>query len=260
MEKLVGCARIEPHDVVLEVGPGTGGLTELLITQAGHVISVEIDRGLYHLCRDRLLSDDDQTALTLLHTDILEKKSQICRQALNLLAEHQKRLKGRILLVANLPYQVATPLLVELIMGDLPVSPLCFTVQAEVADRIQAAPGNKDYGPISVLIQARCHIKRIARLGPEVFWPRPRVDSAMLRIDLHEDTWNTVYRDTFKRVVRVGFAHRRKTLRANLRDLLSADQQETLVRQGGWDFGLRAEMLGVDQWCRLTHDIINIIT
>lgn len=161
---------------------------------------------------------------------------------------------SRALLVANLPYQIATPLLIELLMGERRISPLCFTVQREVADRLAAPPGGKDYGPISVFAQALATLQRIARVPPEAFWPAPKVDSAMLRMDLREDgALSPPVKRELARLVHGCFNHRRKTMRYSLRELLSDEQYQQVEAAGVCELNDRPERIGVGQWVELAR-------
>lgn len=253
IRKLVQAADIRPDDVVLEVGPGTGTLTEELLAAAGHVVAVEIDRGLAGICRERFGSE---ARFTLVHTDVLARKSQIAPEVLETLRERRQRLGGRMTLVANLPYQAATPLIVDLLLGTDLVSPMCFTVQAEVADRFLAGPGGKDYGPISIYAQALADARRIARLGPQAFWPAPQVDSAMVRLDVRPGT-DPRLKSALAGVVHACFLHRRKTLRWTLRQHLDECTLEGLLAQGRWELDARPEQLTVEQWLELAKFLVD---
>ncbi len=154
------------------------------------------------------------------------------------------------MLVANLPYRIATPLLANLLLGPCKFERFCFTVQREVAERFMAAAGSKDYGPVSVLMQCTCRIKRLALLSPAVFWPRPAVESTMIRVDVQRNPFETLERlKRFSKLVRGGFAHRRKTLKFNL----SQAAGEGVVRDLSREFDLRSrpEALSVLEWVAL---------
>ncbi len=249
MRKLVAAAELQPQDVVLEVGPGTGGLTELLLEKAAHVVAVEIDRGLASVCEGRLAGTG---RLTLLCRDVLKSKSTIDPDVLNAL-EAQRRPGGRVVLVSNLPYQVATPLLLDLAMGDLPVSPMCFTVQAEVASRLMAPPGSKDYGPISVLLQSLAVIKRVGSVPPEAFWPAPKVESTMLRVDLCSPNLSHSVRHSLSYVVHGCFQHRRKTLRSGLKYCIDSGLQASIEELARWPLSDRPEQIPVEAWVSLAE-------
>lgn len=253
IRKLVQAAEIRPDDVVLEVGPGTGTLTEDLLAAAGHVVAVEIDKGLAGICRERFGEDE---RFTLLHTDVLERKSRIAPAVLEAVRERQQQLGGRMMLVANLPYQAATPLIVDLLLGEEEVSPLCFTVQAEVADRLLAPSGGKDYGPISIYAQALAVGRRISRLSPRAFWPAPQVDSAMVRLDVRADTDRRL-KESLARVVHSCFLYRRKTLRWSLRQLVDDSMLEQIGAGECWNLDARPEQLTVEQWVALAASLVD---
>jgi 16S rRNA (adenine1518-N6/adenine1519-N6)-dimethyltransferase len=249
MGVLVAAADLRADDVVLEVGPGTGALTERLLEAAGHVVAVEIDRGLQQICRERFGASQ---RFTLIEGDVLLRKSEIAPAVPAALRARAAALGGRVMLVANLPYQVATPLVMDLLMGELRVSPLCFTVQAEVAARFTAAPGGRDYGPLSILTQALADVRRIARVPPEAFWPVPKVDSAMLRVDVHaEQPVAPKLRSRLASILHACFQHRRKTLRSNLRGILGEPFVAEIERAGKWNLEDRPERISVPAWIEL---------
>ncbi len=262
MDKLLAAAELCETDTVLEVGPGTGALTERLLERAGAVVSVEIDRGLYELCAHSLARKAPHwEKLNLIHGDILENKSIVNPQVLEALRTMQVKLGGRMVLVANLPYQISTPLLIELLMGDLGITPMCCTIQAEVGDRLMAEAGNRVYGPISVYAQIMARLTRIARVGPESFWPPPEVNSIMIRIDQRHDVrLSDPLRRFFRELVRGCFNHRRKTLQSNLKTQLNDEQLACVRKAGRWNLNDRPERITPEQWLELagflTEDII----
>jgi len=251
LRKLVAAAELRPTDVVLEVGAGTGSLTEELLARAGHVVAVEIDRGLQAICFQRFA---DQPHFTLVGQDVLERKSELSPLVHEALADRQGELGGRLLLVANLPYQVATPLVIDLLLSDLPFERMCFTVQAEVADRFTARPGTRDYGPVSIFCQQLADVSRIARVPATAFWPAPKVASAMLKLQVRRERFPApAVLGRWVALVQGGFRHRRKTLHWNLRALLSADELARLERIPSWDLSLRPEMLPPARWLELAE-------
>jgi 16S rRNA (adenine1518-N6/adenine1519-N6)-dimethyltransferase len=249
IRKLVHAAEIRPDDTVLEVGPGTGSLTEELLAAAGHVVAVEIDKGLAGVLSGRFAGVGN---FTLLHTDVLECKSKIAPIVVETMRARRTSLGGRLMLVANLPYQAATPLLVDLLLGEDFVSPMCFTVQAEVADRMVAMAGSSEYGSLAIYAQALAVPTRIARIPPEAFWPAPDVNSAMLRLDVNaEPPTSPLLKRTLARLVHACFQHRRKTLRWNLRTILDEQTLSRVAADGRWSLDDRPEQLTVAQWLTL---------
>ena len=211
-------AGIRPTDVVLEVGCGTGVLTERLAAAAGRVVAAEIDPRLAQLARDRLVGQRDR--VTLVEGDALAGKHRLAPGLLAAVADAVAKSgpDGRLLLVANLPYCVATPVISNLLALPRPFDAAVVTVQREMAERMTAAAGTGAYNALSVWITAQCrgHILRV--LPPTVFWPRPRVESAIVRLDLEPGRRAAIGDlDAFHRFVRDVFCHRRKRLRGVLR-------------------------------------------
>lgn len=174
LRKIVDAAELGPGSLVLEVGPGTGTLTEELLDRGAEVIACELDRGLCELLRERL---GDNERFTLIEGDCLAKKSELAPEVLNAIGDRS------FSLVANLPYGAATPLIMTLLVDHPRCERMCVTIQREVAERLAASHGSKAYGPISVVAQSCAEVRIIANLPPSCFWPRPEVTSAMVRID-----------------------------------------------------------------------------
>jgi 16S rRNA (adenine1518-N6/adenine1519-N6)-dimethyltransferase len=238
---LVEAAELGPADTVLEVGPGIGNLTGLLVEAAGRVVAVEIDPDIAAVA---LWQRAEAANLDLLVADILADKHTLDPAAMDLLGRRQRELGGPVKLVANLPYSAATPLVAELVALESPPERLVFTVQEEVALRFAADPGTRDYGPVSVLIQALATVEVLRRLSPGVFWPRPRVGSAMVRIRPQPDRRRRIADlAVFRRTVEGLFAHRRK--RAS-RSLSLADPAGDPAEQWAW----RLEAAGLEPAAR----------
>ena len=181
LESIVTEADLGPDDVVLEVGAGTGGLTTYLAAEAGAVVSVEYDPNMYRLTHEVTSHLPD---VTLLNCDALKNKNQLNPLVTDALSGYLAVEPGRRLkLVANLPYHIGTPVIANLLASDFPWSRMVVTIQYELAQRLNAKPGTSDYGALSVFVQAQCTVKLVHKLPPSVFWPRPKVDSAIVRID-----------------------------------------------------------------------------
>ncbi len=180
LKKLVAAAEVAPGDLVLEVGPGTGTLTEALLEAGARVVACELDRDLATLIRDRF---DGVSQLTLVEGDCLASKRSLSPEVLAVLGQDRagsKRPPFR--LVANLPYQAASPLIATLLSDHPECSGLFVTIQREVGDRIATKAGGKEYGTLTVLCQALAEIERLAVCPPSCFWPQPKVTSAMLAL------------------------------------------------------------------------------
>lgn len=247
MRRLVERAEISPEDVVLEVGGGTGGLTDLLVTRAARVICVEIDRNLFTLLADRF---ENEPRVTLIAGDVLERKHRLSQTVSDAIRACAASDGGALKLVANLPYQAATPLVMNLLIDYPEVRRLCFMVQAEVGERITASPGGRDYGPLSIIGQSLCRIETIGRVPPQAFWPRPDIASAMIRMDVGDPPFAT--RDDvgrFATFVRTVFEHRRKTLRSALSYAVDKPACDRIASR--FDPSQRPETFTVNEWIRI---------
>lgn len=244
MRRLVACAELDPLDLALEVGGGTGGLTDLIASRVQQLICVEIDEDLHGVLQERFRG---KTGVTLIQGDILESKHRVMPDVGRAIVSHDGGSTGCVKLVANLPYQIATPLMMNLLIDYPQVRRLCFTVQAEVGERITSGPNCKAYGPLSIISQLLCSIQTVARLAPHTFWPRPTVDSVMIRMDVGEAPFSN--RDELHRftsLLRGTFDHRRKTLRSALKYVIEDAQRSRICRR--FDATRRPESFTVEEW------------
>jgi len=244
-------AELRKTDVVLEIGTGVGSLTTRLSDQAGAVLTVEIDNNLYRLASEELA---DRPNVRLIHGDALRNKNSLRSDIMEQIRDAKSRIGGdaRFLLVANLPYNVATPIISNLLHETPPPDALVVTIQKELADRIIAEPGTKDYGALSVWIQSVCKAEIVRILSPKVFWPRPKVHSAILRLESLPNA-REKFADLkhFHQTVRALFLHRRKFLRSvvasAMKQSLSKTQVDEVLQTLGYDETSRAEQLSVEQ-------------
>ncbi len=212
MRLLVDSANISKNDIVLEVGCGTGSLTGELIEKAGFVIAVELDRTLAGLMQINLAHADN---IELINIDILKNKHTISHEVISALESARKKYDGRVLLVANLPYNVASPTMMNLLTGPAAADAMYVTVQKEVAERMTALPGSGDYGILSIFLSAVGDVQTIRILRPSVFWPQPQVDSAMVGFVRSEKKYRRIEdMALFSETVNLFMGHRRKTLTA----------------------------------------------
>lgn len=256
LELCAQSAGVTERDVVLEVGTGTGALTALLAERAARVVSVEIDPGLHALAGELL---HDCPRVTLLQTDILARKHELHPSVLAALAEAQ-RAQGvqDFVLVANLPYHVATPVIGNLLALEVPPRSLTVAVQKELADRLLAAPGTPDYGALSVWVQSMCTGRLVRLLPAEAFWPRPLVTSALVRLDvvpaLRARLGDPAF---FHEFIRAAFGHRRKALRNVLGEAygpqLGQAGVDRLLQAQGLTPRVRADALPVEQLLQLAQ-------
>lgn len=175
---IVNSAEITDQDVVLEVGCGTGTMTELISEQAGQVIAVELDTDVVQIAQQQL---QERSNVSIFNTDILAGKHTVSPDVIDAVNQARQTNTGAFLLVANLPYNVASPVMINLVTGSLPVDRMCVTIQKEVGDRMTAQTGQPHYGSLSILLQATGVIEQVRILKPSVFWPQPKVDSAVVK-------------------------------------------------------------------------------
>lgn len=256
VEYIVHSAQLNSDDVVLEVGAGTGGMTTYLAQLAGAVVSVEIDARMYGLAKSAVEHCDN---VTLLNCDALKNKNRFAAPVLDAVQQQLAAVPGRRLkLVANLPYSVGTPVISNLVASDLPWSMMVITIQWELADRMRAVHRTDAYGALSVWLQSQCDIKILKKLGPTVFWPRPQVDSAVVRLLPNPEATRLIdNRAFFHDFVRRLFHHRRKALRSVVagmyRKQLGKRDVDDVLQAFAFKDGLRAEELDVPTLVRLSN-------
>lgn len=233
MAKILDAAQLKPGDTVLEVGPGTGALTERLVEAGAHVVAVEIDRDMQPILQARL---GDKITLHL--GDALDGKHTISAEVLKLLGD--KPLK----LIANLPYNIASPLMANLGIDHPSMTGMVVMIQKEVADRLLAEPGTKAYGPLGVLIQALFTVERVGVLKPGCFYPPPSIDSAVVAMHRRAESLCDDARGLGDLLHRL-FSKRRKQLGS----ILGRDAALPV----GVEPTMRPEQLTVQQLCELAR-------
>ena len=251
LEKIVDAAEITSEDTVLEIGPGIGTMTQYLAENAGHVVAVEIDDKLIPILADTLSGYPN---VTVIHGDILKVDiGELCTTYGN----------GRpFKVVANLPYYITTPIIMGLFESDAPVESITVMVQKEVADRMQAGPGTKDYGALSLAVQYYSEPYIVANVPPNCFMPRPNVGSAVIRLTRYaEDEARVAVGDEKKMfsLIRAAFGQRRKTLvnavGNSAENAFDKDTVRRALEQMGLAETIRGEALTLEQFARLS-DVI----
>lgn len=248
---IVEAADLDSSKAAIEIGPGIGALTEQLGRAAGHVLAIEIDQRLLPILEDTLAPYDN---IEVVHGDVLE---------LDLAALARDKLSGyeKVSVVANLPYYVTTAILMKLLESRLPLENIVVMIQKEVAERIAAKPGSKDYGSLSVAAQFYAETEVAMIVPASVFIPRPNVDSAVIKLKIRDRPPVEVDDENFFfRVVRACFAQRRKTLLNNLMSGLFDKQRKDEVIQMLSDLEIepsrRGETLSIDEYASLANEII----
>lgn len=246
LDKIIAAAEVTKEDCVVEIGPGIGTLTQYLAEAARNVISIEIDKMLIPILQETLADYDN---VTVIHQDVLKT------DLWELVREHNE---GRpVKVVANLPYYITTPIIMNLFESRLPVSSVTVMVQKEVAQRMQAGPGTKDYGALSLAVQYFAVPYIAANVPPNCFMPRPRVGSAVIRLTRHErPPVKVADEQAMFQIIRASFNQRRKTLVNSLHNSpqISKTKEEILraLEQMGLSQTVRGEALTLEQFAALT--------
>jgi 16S rRNA (adenine1518-N6/adenine1519-N6)-dimethyltransferase len=251
LEQILDAAEIGPEDVVVEVGPGIGTLTERLCERAKQVLAVEIDSNLIPILEETLSPFQNKTILNadILKIDVKEEVNKICKDA-------------EIKVVANLPYYITTPIVMGLLEGEVPLSSITIMIQKEVADRMRVGPGTKDYGALSLAVQYFSEPKITANVPPNCFMPRPTVGSAVLNLRCFGGVKPVRPKDEklMFALIKAAFGQRRKTLVNSLEHgtsfgLGKEDIRSAIVRLGIPE-NTRGEELSLSQFAELS-DIIH---
>ena len=247
LEKIIRAAEITEEDFVLEIGPGIGTMTQYLCESAREVVAVEIDSHLIPVLADTLSAYDN---ITVMNEDIL--KVDICKLA-------QEKNNGRpIKVVANLPYYITTPIIMELFESHVPIESITVMVQKEVAERMRALPGTKDYGALSLAVAYYAEADIVANVPPNCFMPRPNVGSAVIRLTRHPRSVVEVPDEKLLfKVIRASFNQRRKTLQNGLKNFegfsYTKEQILSALEAAGLPENVRGETLSLEQFAEIAR-------
>lgn len=245
LQKIVAAADLSPEDDVIEIGPGIGALTQFLADSAHQVVALEIDERLLPILAETL-ADYPNTAVV--NEDVLKTDLSA------LVAEHFDG-KHTLKVVANLPYYITTPILLHLLRARLPLHSMTVMMQKEVAARLSAAPGSKDYGSLSIAVQLAAEVTTAFTVSRQAFVPAPNVDSAIVTLTQRSEPLAAVTNtDSFERLVRGAFASRRKTLWNNLVALFGKENKAGIraaLAAANIAPGTRAEQLAITDFARL---------
>ncbi len=247
LRKIVDAAHLDVTKGALEIGPGIGALTQRLAETAGRVVAVEIDQRLIPVLQENFKPYDN---VTFVNHDVLKVD---LRDVFN---THFQDVAG-VSVVANLPYYVTTPIIMKLLEDKLPLEHIVVMIQKEVAERMTAAPGSKDYGSLSIAVQYYCEAELVTIVPHTVFIPQPQVDSAVIRLTMRKAPPVDIEdEDAFFKVVRASFTQRRKTIYNNLASaFIQKDQKEALkalLEQCGIDPSRRGETLTMEEYAKLS--------
>ena len=246
LDKIIAGAGVTKDDMVLEIGPGIGTMTQYLAEAAGKVVAVEIDRNLLPILQETLADYDN---VKVIHADVL---------SLDLEKLVQEENGGRpIKVVANLPYYITTPIIMALFEQHVPLANVTVMVQKEVAARMKSGPGSKDYGALSLAVQYYAEPYIVANVPCNCFMPRPNVDSAVIRLTRYEEPPVQVKDEKMLfKIIRASFNQRRKTLQNGLNNSselnFTKDQIAAAIAEAGFSPSVRGEALTLEQFAKLT--------
>ena len=250
LDKIIAGAGVTKDDMVLEIGPGIGTMTQYLAEAAGKVVAVEIDRNLLPILQETLADYDN---VKVIHADVL---------SLDLEKLVQEENGGRpIKVVANLPYYITTPIIMALFEQHVPLANVTVMVQKDVAARMKSGPGSKDYGALSLAVQYYAEPYIVANVPCNCFMPRPNVDSAVIRLTRYEEPPVQVNDEKMLfKIIRASFNQRRKTLQNGLNNSselnFTKDQIAAAIAEAGFSPSVRGEALTLEQFAKLTDILL----
>ena len=247
LDKIIRESGVSKDDMVIEIGPGIGTMTQYLCENAREVVAIEIDKNLIPILEDTLSSYDN---VTVINEDVLKVD-------IKKLAEEKNG--GRpVKVVANLPYYITTPIIMGLFESHVPIDSITIMVQKEVADRMQEGPGSKEYGALSLAVQYYAKPEIVAIVPPNCFMPRPNVGSAVIRLTCHEKPPVEVKDEGFMfNLIRASFNQRRKTLVNGLTNAsflsVTKDQVAEALEKMELSATIRGEALSLEQFAQLSN-------
>ena len=251
LEKIMDAAEVTKDDLVIEIGPGIGTMTQYLCERAREVVAVEIDKNLIPILNDTLSAYDN---VTVINEDVLK---------LDIKALAEERNGGKpVKVVANLPYYITTPIIMGLFESGVPLKSITIMVQKEVADRMKTGPGSKEYGALSLAVQYYSDPKIMMEVPPNCFIPRPNVGSAVIRLDRCEEPKVKVSDEALLfKIIRASFNQRRKTLVNGLSNggipVSKEELKEILIRLFDNE-NIRGEALTLQQFAALADEIYRL--
>ena len=270
LQFIVRSAELSCNDIVLEIGAGTGSLTKLIAEKAGHVFAVEMDRKLFEILGETLKDFDNVTSL---NKDILKSKHHIHPEIVECVSNYVNTAPATegdlcVKVISNLPYYISTPVIIDLLQEALPIKMMILTLQQDITNRLVAHPGTKDYGQLSIMTKLFADVKVLKKLPPDVFWPAPLVESAIVKMTVNRNKYSDRIRNYqgFQNVIKTIYTSRRKTLLNNLLSLclkggIEKDAQglredlQPILKKVGIDPGSRGEELDLEKLIELSNEI-----
>ena len=251
IERIVEGAEPTEDDLVIEIGPGIGVLTAEAAQQAARVVAIEIDSKLIPILDETLAEYDN---VEVINQDILKTD-------LNRIIDEQREkgsFTGDVKIIGNLPYYITTPIIMHILENSIRAESITVMMQKEVADRIKASPGNKTYGAISAAVQYYCEVEQVISVPKEVFVPRPKVDSAVLKLTIRDEKpVDLIDEKAFFACIKSGFGQRRKTLLNSPTGTygLPKDEIRRILEEAGIDPVRRAETLDMNEFAAIANGV-----
>lgn len=253
VDKIIEGSQMGSDDLVIEIGPGMGVLTAAAAKQCRKIVAVEIDSHLLPILQETLA---DYHNAEIVHQDILKVDFNRLIQT-----EESEEGFGGIKIIGNLPYYITTPIIMKILEDGVKADSITIMLQKEVADRICASPGRKTYGAISVAVQYYCTVHPVAAVSKEVFFPKPKVDSAVIRLDIRKEKPVKLSNETvFFAVIKAGFGQRRKTLLNALTGVCGKTKEEIsfVLEAVGIESSRRAETLSIEEFASLANEVCSV--
>lgn len=242
IHKIVESANIDKNTLVIEIGPGGGAITEVMVPKAGHALLYEADGRLEeHL--NKLLSGNDNYIIKIGDFLKVNIKDEVCKYSYD-----------KLYVVANLPYYITTPIIMKFVEESVLPQKFVIMVQKEVAYRLSAKVGTRDYGSLTVFLNYYYEINKLFDVSRNCFIPKPNVDSAIVEMNLKKDRLEILDMDLFKKLVRDSFLYKRKTIRNNLKGY-NLGIIENVLKKYGYDLSVRAENLGLEVFVDITNEL-----
>ena len=252
IDNIISKSEISEDDIVIEIGPGIGNLTEALADKVKLVIAFEIDEDMIRVLNDRFEGYDN---IAIINKDILQADLE------SVLKEYNQN-KGQVKVVANLPYYITTPIMFKLFKYDKLIQSMTIMVQKEVGDRIVANAGSKDYGILSINTRYYGVAKKLFDVPNTAFTPAPNVTSSIVKIDINK-LYNVINEEMFFKVVKASFAQRRKKIINSIENSnmieLSKDKLQFVLQKNGVEDNTRAEEIDIETYVNISNDICNLI-
>ena len=242
ISKIVNAPELKGNNLVIEIGPGAGALSTELVKKYDRVLMYEIDTRLKSILEEKLSDYDNYE---IIFDDFLNR---------NVLNDIEKYHYDNLYIIANLPYYVTTPIILKIIKENIPINEMVIMIQKEVADRFSSAAGTKEYGQITVLLQYFFEIEKVCNVSKNSFVPRPKVDSAVIRMKKRDNMLEIKDFDHFEKLIRDSFRFKRKTIKNNLNDY-DLDIIDSVLSKYGYSINSRSEELSYNVFVEISNEL-----